>query len=159
MRLLLLTFAALAISSSVARAEQICPWLNPATAGGVLGGSVTTSVTHAGNNKEDGACEFTRQGPVTYTLRIEVTRMAHLPADFTSWLAQCGAKGTPVRGIGNQAIACDLTQAAQLSVQIVSRVRDRAFLVRVTAHKSSAPLQPLREEASNVAELVAGNLF
>jgi len=145
MRLLLLAFAAL----TVARAEQICPWLNSATAGGVLGGSVTTTVTHSS------VCEFTRGGPVTYTLRIEVTNTA----DFKSWLTQCGLKATPVRGIGNQAVACDLAQDSQVSAQILSRVRDRAFLVRVTANKTSVPLQPLRDQAHSVADQVSGNLF
>lgn len=145
MRLLLLTFAAL----TLARAEQICPWLNSATASGVLGGSVTTSVT------QSSTCEFIRKGPVTYTLRIEVTNTA----DFKSWLAQCGPKATPVRGIGNQAVACDLTNDSQVSAQILSRVRDRAFLVRVTASKTSASLQPLRDQARSVADQVSGNLF
>ncbi len=145
MRLLLLTFAA----ATLGRAEQVCPWFNSATASGVLGGSVTTTVT------QSSTCEFMRKGPVTYTLRIEVTNTA----DFKSWLAQCGPKPTPVRGIGNQAVACDLTNDSQVSAQILSRVRDRAFLVRVTANKASAPLQPLRDQVHSVADQVSGNLF
>ncbi|MDQ2713270.1 MAG: hypothetical protein M3Y24_13750 [Acidobacteriota bacterium] len=133
--------------------------MNSATAGGVLGGSVTTHVTHSGKDKGDGACEFIRAGSVTYTLRIEVTTMAHVPSDFKSWLAQCGRNSTPVRGIGNEAIACDLTKDSQVSAQILSRVRERAFLVRVTANKSSAPLVPLREQAHSAADQVSGNLF
>ena len=130
-------------------AEQICPWLNSATASGVLGGSVTTTLS------QSSTCEFIRKGPVTYTLRIEVSNTP----DFKSWLTQCGPKATPVRGIGNQAVACDLTGDSQVSAQILSRVRDRAFLVRVTASKSSAPLQPLRDQARSVADQVSGNLF
>lgn len=145
MRLLFVTFAAL----TLVRAEQICPWLNSATASGVLGGSVTTTVT------QSTTCEFVRKGAVTYTLRIEVTNTA----DFKSWLTQCGPKATAVRGIGKQAVACDLTNDSQVSAQILSRVRDRAFLVRVTANKPSAPLQPLRDQAHSVADQVSGNLF
>ncbi len=145
MRLFVLAFAAL----TVARAEQICPWLNSATAGGVLGGPVTTTVA------QPSTCEFIRKGPVTYTLRIEVTNTS----DFKSWLVQCGPKAAPVRGIGNQAVACDLVKDSQVSAQILSRVRDRAFLVRVTANNTSAPLQRLRDQARSVADQVSGNLF
>ncbi len=145
MRLLLVALVTL----TLAHAEQICPWLNSATAGGVLGGSVTTSIT------QSSICEFIRKGPVTYTLRIEVSNTA----DFKSWLTQCGPKATPVRGIGNQAVACDLTNDSQVSAQILSRVRERAFLVRVTANNTSAPLQRLRDQARSVADQVSGNLF
>ncbi|MBV8865928.1 MAG: hypothetical protein JO210_11085 [Acidobacteriaceae bacterium] len=157
MRLLTLTFTALAISPFIANGEPICPWLSSATAAGVLGGPVTTAVSHSAKNKEDATCEFTHQARVTYTLRIEVTTMSHLPTDFTSWLTQCGPNATPVRGIGNQAVACDLKDS--VAAQILSRVRERAFLVRVTANKSSIPLQPLRDQARSVADQVSGNLF
>ena len=149
MRLLLLAFLALTLG----RAEQVCPWLNSATAAGVLDGTVTSTVAHSG------VCKFVREGTGTYTLRIEVITMAHLPADFTSWLAQCGPKSTPVRGIGNQAVACDIAEDSEISAQILSRVRERAFLVRVSANKASAQLQTLREQARSVADQVSGNLF
>lgn len=149
MRLFLLVFVALTLG----RAEQVCPWLNSATAAGVLGGTVTSTVA------QSRICEFIRKGPVTYTLRIEVVTMAHLPSDFTSWLAQCGPKFTPVRGIGNQAVACDIAEDPEVSAQILSRVRERAFLVRVSAKKASTQLQTLCEQARSVADQVSGNLF
>ncbi len=144
MRILCLALAV----ATLGRAEQICPWFNSATAAGVLGGPVKATVTQS-------ACEFTRQGSVSYTLRIEVTNTV----DFKSWLAQCGPKAIPIRGIGNQAVACDLTNGSQVSAQVLSRVRERAFLVRVSANRPSAPLAPLREQARGVADHVSGNLF
>ncbi len=140
-------------------AEDTCPWLNSATAAGVLGHSVTASVTHPDKDKDDAVCEFTSDAAVPSVLRIEVKTMANPLADFPTWLAQCGSNGTPVRGIGNQAVACAFGKGPNTSEQLISRVRQRALLVRVTVPKASAPRPPLREQASTVAEMVAGNLF
>lgn len=159
MRRLFLVSLTVALSSQLSLAQESCPWLNSATAAGVLGHSVTVSVTHPGKSKEDAVCEFTTEAAVPSVLRIEVETMAHPAADFASWLAQCGAHGTQVRGIGNQAVACPLDKGSSISEQIVSRARDRALLVRVTTKKAVNPRPPLREQASTAAELAAGNLF
>ncbi len=134
-------------TASVSR--QICPYMNSATAGGILGGPVTVTVTHPEKNKVDAICQFVRRSDPSSKLLIEVSSMTNPQAEFKSYLAQCRANSIPVRAIGNEAIAC----IAGGDEQIIGRVRDRAFIVRMSAGDQS------KQKALDVAEQVAGNLF
>ncbi|HUB77281.1 MAG TPA: hypothetical protein VMB03_00725 [Bryobacteraceae bacterium] len=128
--------------SAIASAEARCPWLNAATAGGVLGGSVEMSVTAT-------SCEFTRSGAL---LRIEV-------ASASAKAAHCGAGAEALRGIGNQAFECAYQgQPGWTGQQVVGRVRDQAFVVRIAA-ADRGMAKSLRENVRKVAEQVAGILF
>lgn len=133
-------------------ADDTCPWLNTPTAAGALGGNVTLALLHSDKNKEDGSCEFTH---AAVSLRIAV----ETGVDFTSWFKRCPADATHLRGIGNEAVSCELKDGGNNSMQVLGRVRDRAFLVRITAPDSSLPREKAREQAHIIAELVAGNLF
>ena len=145
----------------LSHADEICPYLNSATASGVLGGPVTLALTRATNNKEDATCEYTRKdNALTYSMRIEVVTLADKQTNFAVYLAQCGRNPTSLRGIGNEAVVCALPKKdGQESEQVISRVRDRAFLVRISSTDPSAKHTSLRDQARNVAEQVAGNLF
>jgi len=128
-------------------AQDRCPWLNAATAGGVLGGTVHAVVTAS-------SCEFVRQsGGHDIALRIEV---GPLSAPHT----QCGSHAEPLKAIGNEAVACAYEgKEGWIGEQVTGRVRDQAFLVRVSTNDKSAAPKTLREKARNVAEQVAGFLF
>jgi hypothetical protein len=145
----------------VSHAKQRCPWLNEATAGGFLGGNVISTVTYSGNTKDDANCDFTlRQGSATIVLRIEVETMIAPPAGFASYLARCGAHSAPLKAIGNEAVACGFNgKKKEVSEQVVGRVRDRAFTVRITSPSGLSDRAVLREKAQKVAEQVAGFLF
>ncbi|MGO9255003.1 MAG: hypothetical protein ACLQU1_01675 [Bryobacteraceae bacterium] len=132
---------------AMAAAEERCPWLNAATAGGVLGGTVQVTVAPA-------SCEFVRQaGAQETTLRIEV-RAVSAPN------AHCGPGAEPLKAIGNQAMACSYEgKPGWTAEQVVGRVRDQAFLVRIGTNDRSAVGKTLREKARDVAEQVAGILF
>jgi hypothetical protein len=126
-----------------APAEDRCAWLNAATAAGVLGGEVHMTVAQ-------GSCEFVRQDT---SLRIEVvaTDAPH---------AKCGSKAEQLKAIGNEAQACAYEgKPGWMAEQVVGRVRDQAFLVRISAKDQSAAPKILREKARKVAEQVAGILF
>lgn len=126
-----------------ALAEDRCTWLNAATAAGVLGGEVHMTVT-------PGSCEFVRQET---SLRIEVGA-ASAPHP------QCGSGAEPLRAIGNEAQACTYQgKPGWVAEQVVGRVRDQAFLVRISTKDQSAVPKILREKARKVAEQVAGILF
>lgn len=142
-------------------ADETCPWLNAATADGVLGGSVTTSVTHPNKTPEDAICEFVRrQGTLLYSLRIDVQTMSAPKSQFASFKAQCGTRVEALRAIGNEAVACSHEpDKERTSEQVIGRVRDRAFLVRLSTTDSSLPRDAIREKARSVAEQVAGILF
>jgi hypothetical protein len=144
--------------------SERCPWLNTATAAGTLNGPVTFTVTHSGEYKQDATCEFVHQeGDVVTRLRIEVQTMKDPKSEFASYSAKCGQDATPLRAIGNEAKVCNLHQQNEFLEQVVSRVRERAFMVSVTSNAtalgSSELRDDLREKAQKIAEQVAGFLF
>ncbi len=137
--------------------DQTCPWLNAATAGGVLGGDVTSAVTHSTKNKNDAICSFVR---TTYDLQITVETMAAPPKDFAKYAGGCSLKPTPLKGIGNEAVACAVQAGdGQRAEQVVGRVRDRAFVIQIRTKDRAETETSLREKVRSVAEQVAGNLF
>jgi hypothetical protein len=65
-----------------------------------------------------------------------------------------------VKAVGNEAVACTADEKpGWLAEQVVGRVRDQAFLVRVGSNDRAAAPKDLREKARGVAEQVAGYLF
>jgi hypothetical protein len=134
-------------------AEDKCPWLNSATAAGMLGGAVKANVTRT-------ACEFVRLGGSSESvLRIEVETLG-APRDFASRAAQCGSGAEALKAIGNEAVACTHSdKKGQVAEQVVGRVRDQAFLVRISTDEHAARAAGLREKARKIAEQVAGFLF
>lgn len=150
---------------SICRSES-CPWLNAATAGGLLGGEVTMKVIHS--SPADTTCEFTLKRDTSIsTLQIAVHTMSAVNREFQQYLAQCGAGALPLRAVGNEAVECmqsaDANHATK-SEQIISRVRERAFVLTWTMPKSdleasSQAQDDIRERFRNVAEQVAGSLF
>ena len=116
------------------RAESVCPWLNKATAGGVLGGPVSAVVKQT-------SCEFMR--PSGAVLRIEVQKKPAAPR------VKCETGGMALKAIGNEAVAC-LSGGAEV---VIGRVRDQRFAVSIRGVKE------VREKVTKVAEQVAGNLF
>jgi len=135
--------------------EQTCPWLNAATAAGLLEGPVDAAVT---TNGADATCEFARQRS-TEKLRIEVVTMGASRSELTAYKAQCVAPVTPLKSIGTDAVACGIgTKKGETAEQAAGRVRKQAFLVRISAREGFSR-EKLREKATKVAEQVAGNLF
>ena len=161
-------------------AKEMCPWINEATAAGFLRGDVTTTVTHSGTGADkaaaaaatvtgtsvtvgDATCEFVRHDASgTTRLRIEVVTMAKIDAAFPGFRGKCGTDGQPVRAIGNEAVVCGMTGAATVrggvGEQVVGRVRERAFVVSISAG-AGTDQATLRETTLRVAEQVAGFLF
>jgi hypothetical protein len=144
-------------------AQTQCPWLNAATAGGVLGGEVEASITNA-TTLGDATCHFTRkQDSSNLSITIDVHTMSLPSKDFPTFTAQCGGTLSPLKAIGNEAFQCvPKSTSANGEEQVIGRVRDRAFILTVNANstKQSAPGKTsLTPETRNLAEQVAGSLF
>ena len=138
MRYLALVF----LMAAACCAEDLCPYLNAATAAGVLGGEVSL---HINAN----FCVFARGSS---QLRIEV-QMVSLPYE-----PRCEPHPTALRGIGNAAFGCSTEdKQGNLSEQIAARVRDRAFFIRLTSNNIARAA--LSEKVRSVAEQVAGSLY
>jgi len=145
MRLILL--AAFLALPCLCQKDQTCPWINAATAAGILGGAVNATLAHPP------ACEFERQKPPLYTLRIKVgPRVANTE--------KCPSNPTRLKAVGNDAIACaEQGKDGQQIESIIGRVRDQDFVIRITTNDSSATPASLLEKARIAAEQVVGNLF
>lgn len=147
---------------SVCHGQAKCPWINEATAGGILGGAVTVTVNVS--DKGGGDCEFSRRvGQMVQHLRVSVHVMTDIAMQFPSYLAQCPPKSAPVPAIGNEAVMCRMrAKGGQYEERVVGRVRDQAFIVGVSSNFSddrSMAQQTSRKKANLVAEAVAGILF
>jgi hypothetical protein len=147
---------------SICHGQAKCPWINEATARGILSGpgSLTVKVSDRG----DGVCEFSRQqGASVYQLRVSVNIMTDIPKQFPAYLAQCLPNSTPLRAIGNEAVMCSTRGTGDQSAEkVVGRVRDQAFVVSVSSSVQADPsmTQEMRRHKANlVAEQVAGILF
>ncbi len=130
---LALLFVSVAV---LARAQTLCPWLNAASASGLLGGPVTATVTPS-------SCEFTRgSGRQQSILHIELQKKGGPRAD------KCESKPTPLMGIGNEAVACSVNPSRRI---VFARVRDQRFFVWLDTRDPDA--------VRKAAEHVAGSLF
>lgn len=147
---------------SICHGQTKCPWLNEATARGILSGPVTVTVRL--DDQGGGVCKFSRQqGAAVHELRISVDLMTDIPKQFPTHLAQCPPKSPPLPATGNEAVTCSIhTKENQHAEIVVGRVRNQAFVVSVssTAQDDPSMKQAERREKSNlVAEQVAGILF
>jgi hypothetical protein len=138
-----------------------CPWINEATARGILGGAVTLTVNASDRS---GTCQFSQQqGAAVHQLLISVDVMTDIPKQFPKYLAQCQPNSAPLRAIGNEAVMCSVQGKGDLYMEtVVGRVRDRAFVVSVSSNVQDDPAltQEMRRAKANLAaEQVAGILF
>lgn len=152
----ILLLAALA-GSALYGAEETCPWLNAATAGGVLGEPVAVTVIRADAGV---TCSFARrEANAESGLQIEVAVMHSPQTEFAAYKQRCGSDPKAIAAIGNEAFACTLQESGgHFLEQVVGRVRDQAFVIRLST-ANAAMRAALRDKARQVAETIAGNLF
>jgi hypothetical protein len=150
------------LATAAAKAEEGCPWLNAATAGGVLGAAVRSEkVARPMANKEDATCTFlSPRGSFVHELRIQVETMPASRRDYASYGQPCSGSAEQLKAIGNEAAACTIDlKDGKVAEQVAGRVRDRAFVITISTNDGSATRNSLREGTRKVAEQVAGNLF
>ena len=175
--LIALTFFA----PNICRAQAKCPWLNAATAAGILGGDVQMAVKVTREipgkpkvepgvydedqmrmDRNDVTCEFTRKVDSTvYLLGIAVTTMTDPAKEFAAFPARCTGGTIPLKAIGNEAVQCFLkpTGGMDAQEQVIARVRDRAFVMTIQRKLPRDSGTNLRDDTRNIAEQVAGSLF
>jgi hypothetical protein len=141
-------------------AEDRCPWLNSATASGVLNGPAESKV----HRTADGGttCLFFTRVPASSTLSIVVTSLDAMKGVASFDRRQCTSPIIPLKGIGNEAQACSIETGHEAEEKVTGRVRDKRFTVYIEV--SAASDQPfdrkaLQQQAENIAEQVAGSLF
>ena len=145
-------------------AQSICPWLNTATASGVLGGTPTVQVDNPGGGS--GTCLFRRQNETrTDILRIAVISaepMEKTQKEMKVYETNCTSSAAPLKAIGNEAILCISNTKASSGQLIVGRVRNNVFAVTIstgTGNISKVIQDTLAQRAEEIARQVAGSLF
>ncbi len=142
-------------------AADDCPFLNAATAAGILGGEVHATYFSSSKTNDDGSCEFVRSpSSVHFQLQINVDTMTDPATQFRGRLAKCEGSKVPLPAIGNEAIACSRSENDGLRVdQVIGRVRDRAFNIKISTTDHTLTASGLREKSKIAAEQVSGYLF
>lgn len=145
------------------KGQNICPWLNVATASGVLGGAATITIDKPDEHTE--TCLF--QAPTAASadlLRISVTISAdpqNAAQELVSHEKSCSTPAVPLRAIGNEAVQCSTNTARFRGARVVGRVRNSIFTIEIRSHsrRSEATPNPLDEKIEEIADQVAGALF
>lgn len=110
---------------------------------------------------DDSDCTFVRKSSgMLAELRIDVHTMSHTAKEYRRYSSRCSHSGMPLKAVGSEAVTCSLPEkSGQLTEEVIGRVRDRAFLIRLSVTHSSTTRELLRDKALKVADQVAGNLF
>jgi hypothetical protein len=164
--ILWLLFAVLlsSLTPRSAYAANNCPWLNEATASGILGGS-SVGVFKPEAKGQAAVCEFTFKGSdAQRTLRIIVeTSVATPHARLTAVEHTCAVSSSPLDAIGNEAIVClARPRGRERSEFVAGRVRDQVFSITLTTDRRDDPsftAETMRMHIAVAAEQVSGNLF
>jgi hypothetical protein len=150
---------------ATARAQSHCPWLNDATAAGVLNNPVTLEMKSGG--PAGTTCTFRYgRGNATLSLQIVVREIDDLGKDpgktAELYEAQCTSPQVSLRGVGNEAASCAADARRSIGEQVIGRVRNQLFIVPLRAERgnvAAAERESLREKTESVSESVAGALF
>jgi len=186
LRLALFVFAILLGFPSLGVCEMKCPWLNVATASGLLGGEARLTVNspvpmvdHPRSpmyedatkrmDEPDVSCKFSYQDPSSSnasTLLIQVKTLKDTSKEYPLYLSNCTGPRVPLKGIGNEAVFCPISASEGvpkvLRETVVGRVRNRGFILMVdrpAALAAVASQDGLSDDTRNIAEQVAGTIF
>src|SRR5271154_45243 len=140
-----------------------CPWLNVATATGVLRSSEHSPMAILAQGGK-AACDFTyHDATASRELKITVEEVKDAQQAMAAYQARCGSSVTPLRAIGNEAVTCAVdSKGKSYGQQVIGIVRDQIFTVTVITSAKKDPAMPrtaLEEKSRNISEQVAGALF
>jgi hypothetical protein len=161
--LTLALFVLLAPRFALCQANTGCPWLNVATASGVLRSSDSGPMATLAEGSR-AVCSFVYHDAIaSRELRITMEQVQDPSQAMTGYKARCSGEASPLQAIGNEAVMCAADTKGQADgEQVIGRVRDQIFTVTITTSARNDPSMSrdaLREKARNIAEQVAGALF
>lgn len=151
----------LAAARGICQGNTGCPWLNVATATGVLESDDHGPMATLAEGSR-AACQFDyRDGTASRLLKITVEQARDDAQAVHDYKARCSVAATPLSGIGNEACKA-ATKGQTYGQEVTGRVRDQIFTVTLTTtaqHDPFMPKETLQEKVINIAEQVAGALF
>lgn len=156
-RLLLL---GIIVAPAISQAETPCPWLNGATAAGVLGGPASLKMQ---STAAEEICLFQYQkGNTSYDLQILVADIDHSAIGGASAPSRCQSQAIPLKGVGNEATMCGVDCGSFHGERVTGHVRDKKFVIRLGSSVKKDPAMTneiLQLKVKGIAEQVAGSLF
>lgn len=147
----------------LSQANVGCPWLNVATASGVLRSSETATMATLSQGSRE-ACSFVyHDATALRELRITVEQGPESTQTMMGYKAHCHGETSPLQAIGNEAVMCAAGIKGKVEgEQVIGRVRDQVFTITITTSSRNDPSMSrgeLKEKTRNIAEQVAGALF
>lgn len=160
---LCLVAASFSVFPGLGHAANNCPWINEATASGLLGGEAIGSFSQP-SPTDPAVCTFVQHSEAgTRTLRIAVEQSPDFVARLTTEYKMCGTDAAPLIAIGNEARLCNSDDRKKLFAErVVGRVRDQVFTITISStikRESTLDRAALKAKVYTAAEQVAGNLF
>ncbi len=147
----------------MAMAANNCPWLNEATASGLLGGDATGEFTDAAA-EQPAACTFTQKnaaGVRVLTIVVQIVNDAHSRVERLAH--DCGMAAAPMAAIGNEALVCPVDdRRGATSQRVIGRVRNQVFMISLSTTLRGDPVlsrDELRARIGTAAEQISANLF
>jgi len=140
-----------------------CPWLNVATATGVLRSAESGSMAILAEGSKP-ACDFTyHDATASRELKITVEEVQDAHQAMAAYQARCSSSATPLRAIGNEAVTCAMdSKGRSYGQKVIGVVRDQIFTITLTTSARKDPTmqrKALEEKSQNISEQVAGALF
>jgi hypothetical protein len=144
-------------------AANNCPWMNEATAWGLLGADGVGAFTQ-GSPGQPAVCTFNSETQgVRRALRITVEVTPEARSLVALAAQECTAGAAPLRAIGNEAFVCIAdVRKGMASVRALGRVRDQYFTIIIASTQRNDPVltpDALKSKIYTAAEQVSGNLF
>lgn len=145
-------------------AANNCPWMNEATASGLLGGDAVGAYS-PGSTNQPAVCAFTQSAAdVTRILKISIEVAQDDPhTHLMKAEAACRSTTSPLKAIGNEAVTCAVSEERGIrGARSIGRVRDQIFEIVITTTRTEDPIltaAALRIRINTAAEQVSGNLF
>src|SRR5580698_2232041 len=120
-----------------------CPWLNVATATGVLRSSDHSPMAILAEGGKV-ACDFTyHDATASRELKITVDEVEDVQQAMSAYKARCGSSVTPLRAIGNEAVTCTVdSKGKSYGQQVIGIVRDQIFTVTLITNAKKDPVMP-----------------
>ena len=155
--------APLLAASVLCRAANNCPWMNEATASGLLENDAVGTFTAAAAG-QPAVCVFISDAQgARRSLRISMQVVPDAHARVMAAAQACGRGQAPLKGIGNEAVACATDERkGKMGERAVGRVRDQLFAIDIESDVKNDPVltrDALQGKIYVAAEQVAGNLY
>ena len=154
--------AVLLLTPVTARAANNCPWMNEATASGLVGGDAVGEF--AASEGKPSVCTFTQHAAnFTRTLQIVVEIATDPHARYLALTQTCEGSATPLNAVGNEAVVCAVDpRSDKPGERLLGRVRDQVFTITIGSTLKNDPvlnMADIKTKIGTAAEQVTGNLF